>query len=194
MSVKYLPNILSSVRLCMVPLFVFLFLEGNIIPAVIVFILAGATDVLDGYIARHFNCTSTLGKVLDPLADKFLQLSAFLCLWYRDYIPFWLPLIYFAKELATALGALFIFRKTKFVVKSNFFGKLATVLVFGAVFVISLFSEQIGAFGVDLICILVVLYFVFSCGVYCGEDLIKMIRSVSGGKKEPCANQTEKQK
>lgn len=102
MSVKYLPNILSSVRLCMVPLFVFLFLEGNIIPAVIVFILAGATDVLDGYIARHFNCTSTLGKVLDPLADKFLQLSAFLCLWYRDYIPFWMPLIYFAKELATA--------------------------------------------------------------------------------------------
>ena len=167
----------------MVPVFVILFLNGNITAAVIVFILAGATDVLDGYIARRFNCTSTLGKVLDPLADKLLQLSAFLCLWYRDYVPFWMPLIYFAKELATAIGALVIFRKTKFVVKSNFFGKLATVLVFGAVFVISLFSEQIGVFGVDLICILVALYFVFSCGVYCGEDLIKMIRSVSAGKK-----------
>ncbi len=183
MSVKYLPNILSVIRLCMVPVFVILFLNGNIPAAVIVFILAGATDVLDGYIARRFNCTSTLGKVLDPLADKLLQLSAFLCLWYRDYVPFWMPLIYFAKELATAIGALVIFRKTKFVVKSNFFGKLATVLVFGAVFVISLFSEQIGVFGVDLICILVALYFVFSCGVYCGEDLIKMIRSVSAGKK-----------
>ena len=79
MSVKYLPNILSSLRLCMVPVFVVLFLMGNLIPAVIVFILAGATDVLDGYIARHFNCTSTLGKVLDPLADKLLQLSAFGC-------------------------------------------------------------------------------------------------------------------
>ena len=183
MSVKYLPNILSSLRLCMVPVFVVLFLTGNLIPAVIVFILAEATDVLDGYIARHFNCTSTLGKVLDPLADKLLQLSAFVCLWYRDYVPFWMPLIYFAKELATALGALFIFRKTKFVVKSNFFGKLATVLVFGAVFVITLFSDKIGPFGVNLICILVALYFVFSCGVYCGEDLIKMIRSMSGAKK-----------
>ena len=53
----------------------------------------------------------------------------------------------------------------------------------GAVFVITLFSDKIGPFGVNLICILVALYFVFSCGVYCGEDLIKMIRSMSGAKK-----------
>ena len=57
------------------------------------------------------------------------------------------------------------------------------MLVFGAVFVITLFSDKIGSFGVNLICILVALYFVFSCGVYCGEDLIKMIRSMSGAKK-----------
>ena len=94
-----------------------------------------------------------------------------------------LPLAAVNSGIRAALGALFIFRKTKFVVKSNFFGKLATVLVFGAVFVITLFSDKIGSFGVNLICILVALYFVFSCGVYCGEDLIKMIRSMSGAKK-----------
>lgn len=185
MNIKHLPNALSVVRLAMVPLFVWLFLADFIPMAVVVFIAAGATDVLDGYIARRFSCTSTLGKILDPLADKFMQMAAFLCLWYRDYVPFWMPLAYLVKELATAVGALVIFRKTKFVVKSNFFGKLATVLVFGAVFIIALFHDTIGTFGVNLICILVALYFVFSCGVYCKEVLIKMIRAVSKKKNEP---------
>ena len=175
---KNVPNLLSVIRLLLVPLFVFLFMSGYVVPAIVVFVVAGATDVVDGYIARKFNCTSTLGKVLDPLADKFLQMSAFLCLWLEGYIAWWMPLIYFIKELATALGALFIFRKAKFVVKSNVFGKLATVFVFGAVFVISLFGNVIGEFAVNLICILVALYFVFSCGVYCGEELLKMIRAM----------------
>ena len=175
--IKNVPNILSVIRLLLVPLFVYLFLGGYVVPAVAVFVIAGATDVIDGFIARKFNCTSTLGKILDPLADKCLQLSAFVCLWIEDYILWWMPLIYFIKELATALGALFIFRKSRFVVKSNVFGKLATVFVFGAVFVIALFGKEIGRTGVYTICILVALYFVFSVGVYCGEELLKLIRS-----------------
>ena len=185
MKIKNVPNILSVIRLLLVPLFVYLFLNGYVVPAVIVFVIAGATDVIDGYIARKYNCTSTLGRVLDPLADKCLQLSAFFFLWLEDYILWWMPLIYFIKELATALGALFIFRKSKFVVKSNVFGKLATVFVFGAVFVISLFGDQIGKFGVNAICVAVALYFVFSVGVYCGEELLKMIRSMNKKKTEP---------
>ena len=175
--IKNVPNILSVIRLLLVPLFVYLFLGGYVVPAVAVFVIAGATDVIDGFIARKFNCTSTLGKILDPLADKCLQLSAFVCLWIEDYILWWMPLIYFIKELATALGALFIFRKSRFVVKSNVFGKLATVFVFGAVFVIALFGKEIGRTGVNTICILVALYFVFSVGLYCGEELLKLIRS-----------------
>lgn len=176
MKLKNVPNILSVTRLLLVPFFVYLFLNDFVVPAVIVFIIAGATDVVDGYVARTYNCTSTMGKILDPLADKCLQLSAFICLWLKDYILWWMPLIYFIKELATALGALFIFRKSKFVVKSNVFGKLATVFVFGAVVVIVLFGDAIGDFGKNAICVAVALYFVFSVGVYCGEELLKMIR------------------
>ena len=183
MTIKYLPNLLSVIRLLLVPVFMVLFLTGSILAAVIVFVTAGITDVVDGYIARRFHCTSTLGKVLDPLADKLLQMSAFFCLWYREYIPFWMPLLYLLKELATVFGALFIFRKTKFVVKSNFFGKLATVLVFGAVLAIALFKDVLGTTGVNVICILVALYFVFSCAVYCREELMKIIRSASGKKR-----------
>lgn len=177
MNMKHIPNTLSVIRLLLVPLFVALFLNDFVTAAIIIFILAGATDVVDGYIARTFNCTSTLGKVLDPLADKFMQMSAFMCLWYKEYVPFWMPLIYFLKEICTVIGAFVIFRKTNFVVKSNAFGKLATVLVFGAVFVISLFKDSLGDIGITAICMIVAVYFIFSCGVYCGEELLKMIRA-----------------
>lgn len=184
MKLKNVPNILSIARLLMVPIFVLLFLESFTAAAVAVFVIAGATDVLDGYIARKYSCTSTLGKILDPLADKLLQLSAFVCLWVEDYISWWMPLIYFVKELATALGALFVFRKSKAVVKSNVFGKLATVFVFGAVFVIALFGETIGNAGVTAICVLVALYFVFSCGVYCAQEVVKLVRTSGSEKKQ----------
>ena len=172
MKLKNVPNILSVIRLLLVPFFVYLFLNDFVVPAVIVFIIAGATDVVDGYIARTFNCTSTLGKILDPLADKCLQLSAFICLWLKDYILWWMPLIYFIKEL----------------VKSNVFGKLATVFVVGAVVVIALFGDAIGDFGKNAICVAVALYFVFSVGVYCGEELLKMIRGAKTQKNAESEN------
>lgn len=173
MKFKDLPNLLSIIRIIMVPIFVYLFLCVNIPVAIAVFILAGATDVLDGYIARKYGFVSNLGKILDPLADKMLQLAAFICLGILKYIPMWMPIIYFSKELLTSVGALFIFRKRKLVVISNFFGKFATVLVFGAVFAISLFHEQLGKLGTTAICIVVAVYFVFSCTIYAIEYLKK---------------------
>lgn len=181
MKLKNVPNILSVIRLLAVPLFVWVFLRVDAVLGVVIFVLAGATDVLDGYIARKYDCTSTLGRILDPLADKLLQLSAFVCLWVEDYISWWMPAIYFIKELATVIGAAFIFKKSKNVVKSNVFGKLATVFVFGAVMAIALFKDTLGHTGVTAICVLVALYFVFSCGVYCVQELIKTLRK---GKKE----------
>ncbi len=177
MKLKYVPNTLSVIRLLVVPLFVWLFLSGNIIVAIILFVFGGATDVIDGYIARKFNCSSALGKILDPLADKALQLSAFVCLYIRDYIPLWMVIAYVAKELSTVIGALIIFKKSKFVVKSNYFGKLATVIVFAAVFVIALFKDSIGSVGVTVICVLVALYFVFSISMYFKQDLIKVLKN-----------------
>ena len=105
MKLRYIPNILSITRLLLVPVFVVLFLNDHIPAAVAVFLLAGATDVADGYLARKFEWTSTLGRLLDPVADKFLQMSAFVCLWLTHRIPWWMVAVYFVKELATAVGA-----------------------------------------------------------------------------------------
>ncbi len=166
MNIKHVPNILSIIRLALVPIFIALYVKGHVAVAVMVFLTAGATDVLDGFIARKYNCTSTLGKVLDPLADKLMQLSAFVCLYASQLVPLWMPLVYFLKEFLTIVGAFFVFKKENFVVKSNVFGKAATVLVFAAVCIIAVFGETLSDTTITIICAVTCLYFVFSCLMY----------------------------
>lgn len=168
---KHIPNILSIIRLLLVPVFIALYTTEHNIAAVIVFVAAGITDVLDGYLARKYDCTSVAGKVLDPLADKLMQFSAFICLYLSGLIPFWMPVIYFIKELLTVIGAAFVFKKSRFVVKSNIFGKTATVLVFAAVCVIMVFGKAIPSWTVNTICAFVCVYFVFSCLMYAYRDV-----------------------
>ena len=150
----------------LVPVFVTLFLKGRMASAVIVFVFSGFTDVLDGFIARKYNCSSNLGKLLDPLADKLTQMSAFICLYISELIPLWMPVVYFFKELATLIGAVIVFRKGNVVVKSHTFGKLATVFVFAFVVVMILFGKAISRKFIVIACIGMCLYFVFSCLMY----------------------------
>lgn len=172
-----IPNLLSTLRLAMVPIFVYLFLTHHVVLAVIVFVAAGATDILDGYIARKYNYISDLGKILDPLADKLMQFSAFLCLFSEGLIPIWMPAIYFVKEALTALGAVCVFKKSKAVVKSNIFGKAATVLVFAAVCVITVFGHEMPQNITNIICIVVCVYFLFSCLMYALQEFINYTKS-----------------
>ncbi len=133
MQTKNIPNILSVVRLCMVPIFVYLFFldyPNNVWTAVFVFFLAGATDVLDGWLARRNNWISNVGKILDPLADKTMQCASLICLHIKSIIPLWLLLAYVTKELLILAGAIFVFRKKSVVVKSSFWGKFAVCVFY----------------------------------------------------------------
>ncbi len=136
MQKKYIPNILSVIRLCLVPLFAVVFFYNypqNIWWAILVFFIAGGTDVLDGYLARRNNWVSNVGKILDPLADKTMQCTALICLSIKGIMPVWITLIYVTKELLIASGALFIFRKRSVVVKSNFWGKFAVCVFYASI-------------------------------------------------------------
>ena len=136
MQKKFIPNILSVIRLCLVPLFAVLFFweyTKHVWYAVLVFFLAGATDVLDGWLARRNNWVSNVGKILDPLADKTMQCTALICFYIKNIIPLWLPLLYIGKELLIGAGALFVFRKKSVVVKSSFWGKFAVCVFYASI-------------------------------------------------------------
>ncbi len=137
MKLKYIPNILSAIRLMLVGIFVYSYFYVSRYVALSVFILAGATDVLDGILARKFKWITNLGKILDPIADKSMQITVLICMSVDNFlIPWWLPAFFVIKEALMALGALFVFKKRDTVVSSRWFGKLAVCIFYAVIFII----------------------------------------------------------
>ena len=116
-------------------MFVFaaLVFTAHIYWAILVFLIAGATDVLDGYLARRNQWISNLGKVLDPLADKLMQLTALVCLCIKGYIPLWFVIPFFVKEIFMLLAGAIVIQRRSFVVVSKWYGKLTVCLFYGTV-------------------------------------------------------------
>ncbi len=137
-----LPNLLTTVRFLLIPVMTFFLLKQNYKIAILMYVLASITDVLDGYIARKYNMITKLGKILDPMADKLLQFAALLGLWIVGVIPFWITLIFFLKEIFMGVGALKLLKNKDVVVSSKWFGKMSTVFFFVAI-IFSMLSEDI---------------------------------------------------
>ena len=134
---KNIPNILSVIRIILVFVFVFVFFAlDNPIVAILIFLLAGATDILDGYLARRNNWITNLGKRLDPLADKLMQCTVLICLLIKNYIPWWFVLPFFIKEVTTLVIGSIVIRRRSVVVVSKWYGK-ASVCLFYATIVIA---------------------------------------------------------
>ena len=131
---KQIPNILSSIRILMVPLFVVLYFsypEGcGVYWTAGVYYLAWVTDVLDGYLARRNNWITNLGKILDPLADKLMQFVVAICFTIDNTIFLCLLIPLVIKEISMLLGALLIVRRKRIVVSSSWYGKLSSVIHF----------------------------------------------------------------
>ena len=127
------PNFLSLLRLAMVPVFAVVFFQPSPTArywAAGVYALAFVTDVADGYIARHFNQVTRLGRILDPLADKLMTFTVIVCITAAGIIPVWAVIIFFCKEAAMGLGALSMLHKIDDVIPSNWLGKLSTGVFF----------------------------------------------------------------
>lgn len=95
-----IPNIISLLRLLLVPVVAVLIVQGYLIAAFVVLVGAGASDWLDGVIARRFNQTSKLGRFLDPAADRLFILVTIVGLAHQDIIPWWLVVAIVAREAA----------------------------------------------------------------------------------------------
>lgn len=106
-----IPNILSLLRMCLVPFFLSAILYGKLWAAVILFAVAGITDGLDGFIAKCFNQKSPLGAILDPMADKIMLTAGFIVLTIPNQtlttiIPLWLTIFVIARDVLIVVTAL----------------------------------------------------------------------------------------
>lgn len=175
---KYLPNILSVFRICLVPVFIVMFLRGNYPVSVAVILVSAASDMADGYIARKFGFVSVTGQVLDPLADKLMQLSVIFMLWIHEFIPTWVILIVAFKELVMIVGGCVLyFSKKKNTIPAMWYGKISTCLFYLTVVLVIMFRDA--PFITPLI-VVTVGFMVFSLCMYLARYFSMSKKSVNG--------------
>lgn len=126
-----IPNVLSLIRLFLVPVFVWLYIfEENYFQAGIVLLISTLSDFLDGFIARRFNLITDLGKILDPVADKLTQLVVLFSLITNFPLMFYPFIVLLVKEFVSGLLRLFIIYRTELVEGASWHGKVATFFIF----------------------------------------------------------------
>ena len=131
---RHLPNILTILRLLLVPCFLGASMQGMYVTAFVIFVSAAITDVLDGWIARRFNARSRLGALLDPAADKTLMVCGFLYYTFAAKLPVielpgWLTFTVFIRDFLIAMFAYLMYTRihiTRF--PPTVWGKISTVL------------------------------------------------------------------
>lgn len=135
MILKNIPNALTLFRLTLIIPFLVYFHKQEYLVAFYIFILAGFTDGLDGWLARHFHWQSNFGYFLDPLADKLLVAASFISLAWVNILPWWLVFLVFFRDISILLGAFvwcWIIQR-KFDFKPTILSKINTALQLGLV-------------------------------------------------------------
>ena len=148
-----IPNLLSVIRILLIPVFAYLFYNDEKIMAVVVLALSGFSDLFDGKIARKFNQISDLGKVLDPVADKLTQITIAVML----LIDFktasnpvinalgWVFLVFLIKEAVMIVGGLIMLLLNIRPGAAEFWGKAATVVFYVGMVIIIAVGPEVGA-------------------------------------------------
>ena len=137
-----LPNKLTMFRVILIPFFVFFLLTdvlggaGDYL-ALVIFIVASLTDMLDGKIARKYNLVTNFGKFMDPLADKLLVCSAMICLVELERLPAWIVIIIIAREFIIS-GFRLIAADNQIVIAASMWGKFKTVFQMAMIIILIL--------------------------------------------------------
>ncbi|MCH5585270.1 CDP-diacylglycerol--glycerol-3-phosphate 3-phosphatidyltransferase [Shimazuella sp. AN120528] len=137
-----IPNILTIFRFFLVPTYLFIYfsdIPSKLFWSVAIILLAGITDVVDGYIARRYNLVTEIGSLLDPLADKLMIIAVFLSLLITHKITLWAAFAVFLRDISMIIYSTLFHLKGKKTIPANIMGKLTTVLFYIALFTL-LFS------------------------------------------------------
>lgn len=122
-----LPNKLTMLRIILIPVFIIVLMTGHYYISAVIFVLAAATDALDGHIARKYNLITNFGKIMDPLADKLLVVSALVCLVELGDVAGWMVIVILAREF-TITGLRTVAAAQGNVIAAGWSGKLKTTL------------------------------------------------------------------
>ena len=128
------PNLLSIFRICLVPVFVFVYFSDTndikIYPTLI-YAIAALSDFLDGYLARKYQVSSKLGMILDPLGDKMITTAVMVCISIDAIIPIWAVVVTVIKEILMGVGGYLMHKLANAdIPPSNLLGKAATIVFF----------------------------------------------------------------
>lgn len=140
-----IPNLLSLFRLVLIPVYVTIYLnaqsQDDYFLAAAILAVSCLTDLIDGKIARHFNMISTVGKILDPLADKLTQFSLILCLASTYPVLWYLIGLFFVKELFQLIAGAVNLHKGKMLKGALLSGKICTTILFISLIVLVMLPE-----------------------------------------------------
>ncbi|WP_010096442.1 CDP-alcohol phosphatidyltransferase family protein [Ornithinibacillus scapharcae] len=140
-----IPNILSYIRLLLIPIFVYIYVTSDgpsdYYIAAIIILISGLTDLFDGLIARKFNQITELGKTVDPVADKLTQAAIVGCLMFRYEYMWILVVLLVVKELFMGINGLILLKKGRKLDGAMWFGKVSTAVFYAATFILIGFPE-----------------------------------------------------
>lgn len=147
-----IPNLLSTIRLCMIPAFLLLLFHGYNLTATLVFAVAASTDWVDGQVARRTNSVSKLGQLLDPFVDRLLMISGVLGLFLVGRLPLWIIVFVVARDLLMLVGGSYLLSRWKVRVPVIYLGKFATTclyIAFAGILLNAPLLEGLGVVGVS---------------------------------------------
>ena len=150
---KTIPNLLSFIRIILIPIFGYLFYNDHLVASLCVLAVSGLSDLFDGKIARKFNQVSNLGKILDPVADKLTQitLAVILLLKFRASDDKmirafgWVFLVFLIKEAIMVIGGAVMLAFNIRPGAAEIYGKAATVAFYSVTILIMAFGTDVGA-------------------------------------------------
>lgn len=140
-----IPNLLSLFRLLLIPVYIVIYLQAKDLTdhciAAGILAVSCLTDAIDGKIARHFNMISTIGKILDPFADKATQFTLIVCLAIKNPVLWTLVVLFVIKESFQLIAGYLTFRKGKMLTGALLAGKICTAVLFVSLIILVLFPD-----------------------------------------------------
>ena len=173
-----LPNILTLLRIALIPVFIVLLMTGHTYISAAVFIAASLTDMLDGMIARKYNLVTNFGKLMDPLADKLLVVSALVCLTELGEIPGWAVIVILSREFMIT-GLRSVAASSGVVIAAGFSGKLKTVFQMSAIIALLLQNWPFTYLNLPIRVDHVLLWIAVALTIYSGVEYIIRNRGFS---------------